>query len=103
MTIEGLNKCKNLKRLILNRNEISIIPEGAFDGLVNLEHLDLAENQIKKIENLEPLSNLQILIVDNNKIETIENISHMTKLEEFKLYNNKISQVNFLDGLTNLQ
>ena len=36
VTIEGLNKCKNLAKLHLNANLISKIPEGAFDGLVNL-------------------------------------------------------------------
>ena len=36
VTIEGLNKCKNLVKLDLWNNYISKIPEGAFDGLVNL-------------------------------------------------------------------
>ena len=36
VTIEGLNKCKNLAILELDDNKILKIPEGAFDGLVNL-------------------------------------------------------------------
>ena len=36
VTIEGLNKCKNLAILELDDNKILKIPEGGFDGLVNL-------------------------------------------------------------------
>ena len=55
LTIEGLNRCKNLVYLNLAANRITKIDDGAFDGLVNLEVLGLGDNQIKKIENLEPL------------------------------------------------
>ena len=54
-TIEGLNRCKNLVYLNLGGNSITKIDDGAFDGLVNLKKLNLADNLIKKIENLEPL------------------------------------------------
>ena len=36
VTIEGLNRCKNLHTLILSGNQITKIDDGAFDGLVNL-------------------------------------------------------------------
>ena len=44
VTIEGLNKCKNLVNLVLECNYISKIPEGAFDGLVYLKELKLGGN-----------------------------------------------------------
>ena len=44
LTIEGLNKCKNLVELYLFKNKIQKIPEGAFDGLVNLKLLYLSKN-----------------------------------------------------------
>ena len=55
VTIEGLNRCKHLVHLDLRSNRITKINDGAFDGLANLDKLYLSDNQIDKIENLEPL------------------------------------------------
>ena len=90
VTIEGLNRCKNLGSLNLARNRITKIDDGAFDGLVNLEELYLGLNQIKKIENLEPLVQLKQLELHHNNIKKIEGLGELTSLKQLGLDNNQI-------------
>jgi protein phosphatase 1 regulatory subunit 7 len=55
--IEGLEHCKNLKKLFMR------------------------QNLIRKIEGLENNTELEELELYDNKIAVIENISHLTKLK----------------------
>ena len=85
VTIEGLNRCKNLVYLNLGYNKITKIDDGAFDGLSNLKELHLYRNQIKKIENLELLVNLETLGLHDNQIKKIENLEPLVNLEVLDL------------------
>lgn len=58
----------------------------------SLEHLNLAENKLVKMENLECLKSLKILNLRNNLISTIENLGSIP-LEELDLTNNRISKI----------
>jgi Leucine-rich repeat (LRR) protein len=55
-----------------------------------LRIVNLANNQISKIENLDYLQNLTELNLKLNSISLIENVRHLSKLEKLYLANNKI-------------
>ena len=56
--ISGLNKCVNLKALILNNN------------------------QITEIQNIKNLTQINTLILSNNQLKEIKNINHLKDLEK---------------------
>ena len=57
--LENLEKCKNLKKLLLRRNVIKKIEN--ISHLTELRELELYDNQLKKIEGLDTLINLDTL------------------------------------------
>jgi len=79
--IEGLEECKNLKRL------------------------GLRKNLIKKIEGLENNTELVELELYDNKILILENINHLSNLIVLDMAFNVIKEVTpgCLDGLVNLK
>ena len=56
---------------------------------MNLKVLDLASNQIERIEGLGTLAALEDLWLDNNAIEVVENIDHLAELRTLYLEGNK--------------
>jgi protein phosphatase 1 regulatory subunit 7 len=60
-----------------------------------LRIVNLANNQISKIENLDYLQNLTELNLKLNTIGAIENMRHLIKLEKLYLANNRIEIKSF--------
>ena len=89
--LENLEKCRNLKKLLLRRNVIKKIEN--ISHLSDLEELELYDNQLRKIENLEELKNLQMLDVSYNIIKKIEGLDSLTNLRVLYLVENRFSKV----------
>lgn len=113
--IENLENIPNLKYLDLSYNLITKmkLPENNIEELylicndltkidkINLKNariIDLAVNEISKIENLESCLQLRELYLGNNKIENIPDLNYLSHLEILDLQSNKITQIdcNFL-------
>ena len=77
----------NLKNLYLDSNRIQEIKGLNFP---NLEELNLADNYIRKIENLEGCPRLKILNLSYNNIHILENIKNNIYLENINLSNQYI-------------
>lgn len=77
----------NLKNLYLDSNRIQEI-KGLF--FPNLEELNLADNYIRKMENLEGCPRLKILNLSYNNIHILENIKNNIYLENINLSNQYI-------------
>lgn len=60
-------------------------------------------NEIRKIENLEPLQNLTSLYLHHNKIRKIENLQNLRNLKKLYLGYNEINVVEGLENLENLE
>jgi hypothetical protein len=107
--IEGFvnYKHRDLKKLILTRNEIAKIEN--LDGLTSLVELYLGENRIREMENLDGLKNLQVLHLGNNiewsRLKSTKVDIHRTMdlgqgFYEEAPYNNQICRI---QGLRNLK
>jgi len=83
------------------RRNISSI-EGA-QYLINLQHLDIAYNQISDISPLAGLTILQYLWLNDNQISDLSSLAGLTNLQSLWLFNNQISDISPLAGLTNLK
>lgn len=92
VTIEGLSSCKYLVELSLIGNQITAIPTGAFDGLVNLEKLYLHDNEIATIEHgaLNGLVQLEVLSLSDNRIKKIQGLESQS-LKTLRISRNQIS------------
>jgi protein phosphatase 1 regulatory subunit 7 len=108
--IKNLEKIPNLKFLDLSYNLITKMkfPETKIEELylicndltkidkINLQNvkiIDLAVNEICKIENLESCLQLRELYLGNNKIENIPDLNYLSNLEILDLQSNKITQI----------
>lgn len=103
---EGLN---NLEFLNLSKNKIEELNETTFRNLSNLQKLDLSHNKLKKIDDsaFERLVNLMELDLSYNDIEEI-NVNcfrYLIKLTELNLKRNKLKIINadIFKGFQNLE
>ena len=90
---KALDKYRGTNRLRVIRiveGDFRKIPDYAFDGLESVEELYLSENQIEKIEHLDPMVNLKRLHLGGNLIETMEGLDGLINLEDLSLANNPI-------------
>lgn len=69
----------------------------------NLLHLDLSQNEIKKLENFDGHARLEVLDLSSNTIVDTTNISKMPNLKELFLGFNRIKVMNGFDGLDSLK
>ncbi|XP_041461934.1 leucine-rich repeats and immunoglobulin-like domains protein 3 [Lytechinus variegatus] len=96
----------NLKELILANNDISVIQEGAFDGLMALRFLDLSENRISEIGNFTftGLQGLTVLNLAGNIIQHLHSgmWGSLSEVQEISLSDNQIGEI-ALDSFKNLQ
>merc|ERR1719401_1643154 len=92
-----------LKKLCLIANCVEKIEN--LDTNINLEHLELYQNLVKRIENIAHLTKLIILDFSFNKIRAIDPLGAcpFDKLEKLYLSSNKIENVEGIFHLTNLK
>ena len=90
-----IRKLKQLNRLSLDGNKISVIPDW-IDDLKELFHLDLSNNNIHKLpKNVAKLKNLRYLLMLSNELDELpEQIKSLApsdsgKLEEINIVKNK--------------
>jgi Leucine-rich repeat (LRR) protein len=92
-----LAKLPQLTGLSLARNPTELLPEDAFNDLVNLEYLSVSDNQIKVLppKLLWNLPKLKIFGASKNQIELIPRDFFKTnrELKDFWIYNNKITRI----------
>lgn len=100
-TIEGLEDCFALRKLIISHHEISNI-EGLEEN-IHLEYLDLSHNYIRDIENIAHLDKLSYLNLSFNDIRKIENLNTLTQLTHLDLGHNRIKKIENLNALSHLK
>ena len=123
-TIEGIEKCLNLKYVDLSYNEIEdISPLSHLSKLTHLDlkmnfritniqplanlnqlrYLDIFHNQIHDISSLDKLLNLETLYIDHNPITDISVVSNFKLLERLRAFDTNIEEITALSQLKNLQ
>ena len=89
---EGLT---NLQVLDLGFNKITSIENGSFHGLANLEVLSLVGNELWRIESgqFAGLNNLETLILFSNRIQSIEDgaFEGLSNLQDLLLHDNLLT------------
>src|SRR5262249_4138554 len=98
--LTGLEKCKNLAQIKLDKNKISDIK--ALKDLTNLQSLDLSDNQIKDISPLANLKGLQFIELSGNQVEKLEPLAGLTSLTSLYLGQNAIKDLAPLAPLSKL-
>jgi internalin A len=94
-------KQKNLNRLFLNSNQISILDQG-LNTLTNVEHLALSDNNIKDSNSMITLKNLKVVELDKNNLSIMPSwIYNQDKLETLSIGNTNITDIP--DKLFNLK
>ncbi|XP_022610108.1 leucine-rich repeat-containing protein 17-like [Seriola dumerili] len=95
---------KEPKHLLLARNRIKILQDGAFFGYENLASLDLQQNQISLVEEgaFQGLARLRTLLLQHNRLRTLseEALIPMPNLHYLRLYDNPWNCLCPLDSLT---
>lgn len=80
----------NLKELYLICNDILKMENL---NLPLVEKVDIAVNNISKIENLDKCLNLRELYLGSNQIEEVNNMLYLSNLEVLDLQNNKLKEI----------
>ncbi|CAL8358290.1 unnamed protein product [Lota lota] len=97
------NWSKEPKHLLLARNRIRILRDGAFTGFEGLKSLDLQQNQISVVEEgaFQGLWRLKTLLLQHNKLGTMseEALITMPNLQYLRLYDNPWNCVCALESL----
>ncbi len=90
-SLEGLQHCKSLMKLDLEKNEISDL--GPIRELKHLQSIDLGNNRIENIEPLSGLTAVQYLQLANNSIEVIAPLAEMSNMNSLYISGNKIKKL----------
>ena len=98
--LEGLQHCKALMKLDLEKNEITEL--APIRELKLLQSVDLASNKIQSLEPLSQLTAIQYLHIANNAIEDIGPLRGMIKLQSLYAAGNKIKKLEPIFGLKKL-
>jgi internalin A len=98
--VQGSFDCPNLRRLIMSDNLLREISPFMLQKCKSLRALNLDINQISKIANLQHLTDLTELSLQNNRISVIEGLSSLTKLRKLNL---SFNQIRRLEGISALQ
>lgn len=80
--MDGLRR---LRELVLDRNRIKSLSENSFCGQGVLLDLHLAENRIRELNHLQPLTELRRLLLDMNKI-LVHNNTYTKKTKTYLKY-----------------
>ena len=122
ISLNGIEKFKNLTDLDLEKNQISdttplkdlldlgnlnlsynqISDVTPLKGLNNLSGLNLNYNKISDITQLKDLSDLMALDLERNQISDISSLKNLSQLMSLDLNDNKISDITPLSGMTEL-
>jgi NACHT domain len=94
LDIIPLTKLKNLKRLLLNYDEISTI--SALSKLPHLTKLDLYVSNLKEITPILELTELKALNISHNPVRNLRGIESLSKLEVLKASKTDIDNLNAL-------
>ncbi|KAG7238506.1 hypothetical protein INR49_030779 [Caranx melampygus] len=76
--VEGLEGLHQLRELVLDRNRIKALAENSFIAQKVLLELHLAENRIRELNHLSPMTELRKLFLGMNKLQ---DVSELDKLE----------------------
>lgn len=98
--LTGLEKCPNLAEINLAGNEIEKVD--ALKDLKTLQSLDLSKNKIVDIAPLGNVKALQFLELSDNQITTVDAIGELTKLQALYIAGNKITNPAPIGKLTKL-
>lgn len=83
---------KKPKHLLLARNQIKVLHDGAFLGYESLNSLDLQQNQISLVEEgaFQGLTQLTTLLLQHNRLQTLseEALIPIPNLSYLRLYDN---------------
>lgn len=101
--VNGIQILKNLKNLVLRKNNISKIDH--IDGLINLVYLDISFNKLRSVErgNIGILPNIKSLLCDGNYLKNVNSFAKLQGLNYLSLENNKIIEYSNLEKLTSLE
>jgi len=101
--LTGIQLLKSLKNALFKENNINKMDY--FDGLPNLQYLDLTSNKIRNVEksNIKLLPNLKFLILDNNYIKNANPFKKISTLQYLSFDNNKIAEISFIEKLSSLE
>lgn len=67
--VEGLEGLHQLRELVLDRNRIKFLTENSFIAQKVLLELHLAENRIRELNHLSPMTELRKLFLGMNKLQ----------------------------------
>ena len=67
--VEGLEGLQQLRELVLDKNRIKSLAENSFISQKVLLELHLAENRIRELNHLDPLTELRKLFLGMNKLQ----------------------------------
>jgi len=122
-TLEGLEKCVNLKILALLSQNIYTIDQLSyltkleevalndnyisdltpFENLHKMKHLELTNNNISDTKGLENLTELKCLFILSNPIENIAPMQNLNNLTDLYFYGANFTEIISLSGLINLE
>ncbi|XP_068436972.1 leucine-rich repeat-containing protein 9 isoform X2 [Clinocottus analis] len=114
--VEGLEGLHQLRELVLDRNRIKALADNSFIAQNVLLELHLAENRIRELNHLDPLTELRKLFLGMNKLQDItelDKLEVLPSLTELSVVGNpvaknslhrpemvlRLSQLQVLDGV----
>jgi len=104
-SIKGIELCKNLEHLELQRTEISDI--SYIKDLTKLRHLNIWKTNITDLTPIENLVNLEELSLRQTKITNLYSVKRLKKLKSLHYYDNSkkclVDDFTPLSGLENIE
>ncbi|XP_059834398.1 leucine-rich repeat and IQ domain-containing protein 1 isoform X4 [Hypanus sabinus] len=99
-SLSTLSQCPRLKSLILRNCQLETL-EGVND-CKGLQYIDVQKNNIKNIHGLE-LEDLCVLLLSHNQITSLHGLEKCSSLRIFELSYNNITRIGGLESLKKLQ
>ena len=88
--------------LNLQRQGLTALKEGDFDGLTSLARLSVLGNRLTALPDLSDLTSLTHLWAFGNKLSSLPDLSGLTSLTKLSVNGNELSSLPDLSGLTSL-
>ncbi|CAL5996275.1 leucine-rich_repeat domain-containing protein [Hexamita inflata] len=102
ISLKGLNQCKKLTDLTVQRSNL----QNALDiaSISSLNTLNLQQNYISDISNIGNLANLQYLNLScNNNLQSLQNLLLLTKIIELDIVETNITNLNGIQNMVRLK